>query len=213
MRYDSNLQTYCSTNKVRVPKDPDRTEYYIRLIYENIQLVKQNAYYNKQTQFTKIYLCDNISKLNLDVWVDFNVYLKQKIDGLLEKTPKLLEVVDLLENHINLWDILCCFKDIDNCDLKECYDEVYSIYHVYYFGMSSEEVNLLRLETYNQVKLNEIKLDNSLLREYHKMESKYPLIFKHYARQNDLMRSHQYRFKDTELTLEEVNNYIQLVNK
>lgn len=213
LRYDSNLQTYCSTNKVRVPKDPDRTEYYIRLIYENIQLVKQNAYYNKQTQFTKIYLCDNISKLNLDVWVDFNVYLKQKIDGLLEKTPKLLEVVDLLENHINLWDILCCFKDIDNCDLKEFYDEVYSIYHVYYFGMSSEEVNLLRLETYNQVKLNEIKLDNSLLREYHKMESKYPLIFKYFARNNHLYKSKGYKDINTELTVEEVNNYIQLVNK
>jgi hypothetical protein len=213
LRYDANLQTYCSTNKVRVPKDPDRTEYYLELTDSNKQLICNNAYYNKQTQHTKIYLFEDISKLNLDVWVDFNVYLKQKIDGLLEKTPKLLEVVDLLENHINLWDILCCFKDIDNCDLKEFYDEVYGIYYIYYFVMSSEEVNLLRLETYNQVKLNEVKLDNSLLKEYHRMESKYPLIFKYFARNNHLYKSKGYRDINTELTVEEVNNYIQLVNK
>ena len=213
LRYDANLQTYCSTNKVRVPKEPDRTEYYLELTDSNKQLVCNNVYYNQQTGHTTIYLFEDISKLNLDVWVDFNVYLKEKVDGFLEKTPKLLEVVDLIENHINLWDILCCFKTIDNCDLKEFYDEVYSIYHLYYFKMDSEKVNLLRLETYNQVKLNEVKLNNSLLKEYHKMEAKYPLVFKYFARNNHLYYSEGYKNKDTELTLKEVNQYIKLVNK
>ena len=213
LRYDANLQTYCSTNKVRVPKDPDRTEYYLELTGTNKQLkISNNAYYNKQTQHTKIYLFEDISKLNLDVWVDFNVYLKEKIDGLLEKTPKLLEVVDLLENYLELWRVLECFKNIDKSDLKDLYTEVYKLWYIYNFGMNSEEVNLLRLETYNQTKLNETKLNNSLLTEYRNMEAKYPLIFKHYSRQNELY-NRSCRFIDTELTLEEVNNYIQLVNK
>lgn len=212
LRYDANLQTYCSTNKVRVPKDPGGTEYYIRLIYENIQLVKKNAYYNKQTQHTKIYLFEDISKLNLDVWVDFNVYLKEKIDGLLEKTPKLLEVVDLLENYPELWRVLECFKNTDKSDLKDLYTEVSKLWDIYKFKLTNEETNLVRLETYNQTKLNETKLNNSLLIEYRNMEAKYPLIFKHYSRQNELY-TRSCRFIDTELTLEEVNNYIQLVNK
>ena len=213
LRYDANLQTYCSTNKVRVPKDLDKTEYYLELTDSNKQLVCNNHYYNQQTRYTSIYLFESLNKLNLDVWVDFNVYLKEKVDSLLQTTPKLLEVVDLLENHINLWDILCCFKTIDNCDLKEFYDEVYSIYYLYFFKMSSETVNLLRLETYNQTKLNEVKLDNSLLKEYYKMEAKYPLIFKYFARNNHLYNSKGYRHIETELTLTEVNNYITLINK
>ena len=79
--------------------------------------------------------------------------------------------------------------------------------------MDSEKVNLLRLETYNQVKLNEVKLNNSLLKEYHKMEAKYPLVFKYFARNNHLYYSEGYKNKDTELTLKEVNQYIKLVNK
>ena len=213
LRYEAKRKIYCSTNKVRVSKDPDRTEYYLELTDTNKQLICNNVHYNQQTGHTTIYLFEDISKLNLNVWVDFNVYLKEKVDSFLEKTPKLLEVVDLLENHINLWDILCCFKTIDNCDLKEFYDEVYSIYHLYHFEMNSEEVNLLRLETYNQVKLNEIKLDNSLLKEYHKMEAKYPLVFKYFARNNHLYNSKGYKDKDTELTLEEINQYIKLINK
>lgn len=213
LRYEAKRKIYCSTNKVRVPKDPDRTEYYLELTDTNKQLICNNVYYNEQTGHTTIYLFEDISKLNLDIWVDFNVYLKEKVDSFLEKTPKLLEVVALLENHINLWDILCCFKTIDNCDLKEFYDKVYSIYHLYHFEMNSEEVNLLRLETYNQVKLNEVKLDNSLLKEYHKMEAKYPLVFKYFARNNHLYNSKGYKDKDTELTLEEVNQYIKLINK
>lgn len=213
LRYDANLQTYCSTNKVRVPKDPDSTEYYIELTDSNKQLVCNNAYYNKQTQYISIYLFESLSKLNLDVWVDFNVYLKENIDNLLATTPKLLEVIDLLENHNELWKILQCFKEVDTCDLKELYDEVYDIYHLYRFNLSDRQINLLNLETYNQTKLNEVKLDNSLLTEYKKMEAKYPIIFKHYARQNELKRGYGYKYNDTELTLEEVNNYIQLVNK
>lgn len=213
LRYEAKLQIYCSTNKVRVPKDPDRTEYYLKLTDTNKQLVCNNAYYNEQTRHTKIYLFEDISKLNLDVWVDFNIYLKEKVDSFLEKTPKLIEVVDLIENYKELWKVLECFKEIESCDLKDLYKEIYNIRQLYNIYLSSEEVNLLRLETYNQTNLNEVKLDNSLLKEYHKMEAKYPLVFKHFARENHLYNSKGYKDIATELTLEEVNNYIKLVNK
>ena len=212
LRYDPSLQTYCSTNKVRVPKEPDRTEYYIELTDSNKRLVCNNAYYNNQVQHTPIYLFESLNKLNLDVWVGFNVYLKQKIDSLLKKTPKLLEFIDLSENHSHLWEVLQCFKDIDDCDLKDLYLEINSI-KLNKYTLNSEEVNLLQLETYNQVVLNEIKLSNSLLTEYHKLETKYPLIFKHYSRDKELYNVSENRLKATKLTLEEVNNYITLINK
>lgn len=212
LRSETNLQTYCSTNKVRVPKDPDSTKYYIRLIEENKKLVCNNVYYNLQTQYTSIYLFENINKLNLDKWVDFKVYLKEKVESLLEKTPKLLEVVDLLENYNGLWNILECFKEVNASDLKDLYNKVCQL-QIFYHRLSAEEANLVLLETYNQTKLSEVKLENSLLAEYRKIEAKYTLIFKHYARQNELYNKYGYKYKNTELTLEEINQYIQLVNK
>ncbi len=211
LRENVSLQTYCATNKVRVAKSPDRTEYYLELTDSNKKLVRNNEFYNKQTKHTNIYLFENISKLDLEVWVDFHDYLKEKVNKLLKQTPHLLEFVDFYYNYTELWLILEWFKNIQDCDLKEFYKKCKKLFNVYY-SLSSEETNLLKLEVYNQTKLNELKLDNTLLKDYRKLETKYPLIFKHYSRHNSITQNLSYKFKDTELTLEEVNQYIGLIN-
>jgi len=213
LRENPSLKAYCTSNKERVPKSPDTTKYYLELTESNKKLVWNNKFYNQQVKYTNIYLFENIAKLDLEVWVDFHDYLKEKISKLLEQTSKLLEFVDFYDNYNNLWKILEWFKDVQDCDLKKFYEECNELLKVYHH-LESEEANLLRLEVYNQTKLNELKLDNTLLKDYRYLESKYPLIFKHYRRHNNITEYYvSYRFKDTELTLEEVNNYIQLVNK
>ena len=193
LRSDRSLLIACSTNKVRVPKEPTNITYYLPLTEDQKKIIERNEYYQEYTCYKTIYLIEESKKLQSDNWVNFNDHVSTKIKEFINSCPAILDFV-LLEEYTQypLSNILR-FNNLPDGDIKENKDYIKEL-ESFYYSLSTKDKFLLKIYLKNNP-----QKENQLLNQIKALENKYPLLLK-WSNSNSI------------LTDQEVHQYIQQVN-
>ena len=195
LRSNRELLLACATNKVRVPKEPETIHYYLPLTKEIKSKLKRNEYYQNFSYYQSIYLIEDISKANHSNWINFDDYVINKVESLVNSTPDLLDYISLYEYTREPLDNLLRFSMLDILDgeILELQKYITNIKNHYYtFNTSDKYIVKIYLK-------NREEVENQLLTKLNDLNNKYPLLLK-------------WDYSNHRLTLEEINTYITQVN-